>query len=212
LAILVIFVLVILWAAVLVPPILRSRAESAGTLGGISDFFGRMREGLGGHRGGGEAAGMPALQPIIGPISPYGAPNAYGNVSSAAPVGPVRVPGGMSPGQRRRRDVLVGLLAAAGLTFLMAAFSSGMMFWVLHLLCDILLAGYIYALLQMKSRNASASGERRAAPAVHPGPVVPSLPNVHDLTARRFPPAIAPSRVEAPREATVLALRRSASW
>ena len=209
-AIFVIFVLAILWAAVLVPPILRSRAESAGTLGGISDFFGRMREGLGGHRAGGSDPSMPALQPIIGPISPYGAPSPYGNASPSAPVGPVRVPGGMSPGQRRRRDVLVGLLAASGLTFLMAAFSSGMTFWVLHLLADVLLVGYVYLLLQMKAR--SSSGERRAAPTVHPGPVVPSLPNVHDLTARRFPPAMAPSRVEGPREATVLALRRSASW
>ncbi|MEX0665818.1 MAG: hypothetical protein WD598_13770 [Acidimicrobiia bacterium] len=203
-AILVILVLAILWAAVLVPPILRSRAES-GAAGGISDFFGRMREGLG-HRAHGGDPSLPALQPIMGPVSPMGgSPMMY----PGAPVGPVQVPGGMSPAQRRRRDVLVGLLGAVGITLVMALFSSGVAFWVLHLLADVLLVGYVYLLLQRKAR--SRGGERRPMPA-RPGPVVPNFPNVHDLTARRFPPATAPSRVEAPREATVLALRRSASW
>jgi hypothetical protein len=205
LAILVIFVLAILWAAVLVPPILRSRAES-GAAGGISDFFGRLRDGLG-HRGHGGDPSLPPLQPIMGPVgSPYG----MGMHGGPAPVGPVRVPGGMSPQQRRRRDVLVILLGAVGITFLMAAFSSGIAFWVVHLLTDLLTAGYVFLLLRLKSRNGTV--ERRPMPAARPGPVVPALPNVHDLTARRFPPATATSRMEAPREATVLALRRSASW
>jgi hypothetical protein len=203
LAILVILVLAVLWAAVLVPPILRSRAES-GAAGGISDFFGRMREGLG-HRAHGGDPMMPALQPIMGPVSPMGGSPGY----SSAPLGPVQVPGGMTPAQRRRRDVLVGLLGAVGITLVMALFSSGIAFWVLHLLADAMLAGYVYLLLQLKARASGA--ERRPMPA-RPGPAVPNLPNVHDLTARRFPPATAPSRVEAPQEATVLALRRSASW
>lgn len=203
-AILVILVLAILWAAVLVPPILRSRAES-GAAGGISDFFGRMREGLG-HRAHGHDPALPALQPMMGPVGPMGgAPGTY----AGAPLGPVRVPGGMTPAQRRRRDVLVGLLGASAITLVMAMFSSGLAFWVLHLLADVLLVGYVYLLLQLKARAGGV--ERRPVPA-RPGPVVPTLPNVHDLTARRFPPATAPSRMEAPREATVLALRRSASW
>ena len=204
-AIVVILVLAVLWAAVLVPPILRSRAES-GAAGGISDFFGRMREGLG-HRGHGGDPALSPLQPIMGPVGPMGGPvHPY----SSAPVGPVRVPGAMSPAQRRRRDVLVGLLGFVAITLVMALFSSGVAFWVLHLLADVLLFGYVYMLLQLKARS-SAGVERRPVPA-RPGPVVPSLPNVHDLTARRFPPATASSRVEMPGEATVLALRRSASW
>ena len=203
-AVVVILVLAVLWAAVLVPPILRSRAES-GAAGGISDFFGRMRDGLGHRANGGDPALSP-LQPIMGPVGPMGGPvDPY----SSAPVGPIHVPGAMSPAQRRRRDVLVGLLGAVAITLVMALFSSGLAFWVLHLVADVLLFGYVYMLLQLKARNGGA--ERRPMPA-RQGPVAPSLPNVHDLTARRFPPATAPSRVEVPGEATVLALRRSASW
>ena len=109
-----------------------------------------------------------------------------------------------------------GLLALAAITGLMAVMSSGMMFWAIHLIADVALVAYIYALLQFKAR-ASVGAERRPAqarprhqmPTIHP---IPAFPNVHDLTARRFPPATAMAPVEAPREATVLALRRSASW
>ena len=199
-AILVILVLAILWAAVLVPPILRSRAEG-GTTGGVSDFFGRLRDGLGGGRGHGDA--LPALQPIIGPMG-----NPVGPVTNgAAPLGPVRVPGAMSPAQRRRRDVLVGLLGLAALMFLMAAFSGSMIFWVLHLLADVALGVYVYMLLQIKSRNTAS--KPRQQPIIPAEAVPPVLPNVHDLAARRFPPAT--QNVE--RGGRVLAFRRSAtSW
>jgi len=207
LAIVVVLVLGVLWAAVLLPPILRSRAES-GAAGGISDFFGRLRDGLG-HRAHGDA-GLHPLQPIVGPVNPMGGPTGP-TASYQAPMGPVHVPGGMSPQQRRRRDVLVILLAAVGLTLLMALFSGTIAFWVVQLLSDVLLGAYVYLLLQMKARNRGTEQRPAAFPA-HPGPVVPALPNVHDLTARRFPPATAASRVEAPGEVTVLALRRSASW
>ena len=130
--------------------------------------------------------------------------------------GPVHMSGVMSPVQRRRRDILVGMLGLVGITFLMAVMSSGVMFWAFHVIADIALVGYIFALLQFKAR-AGAGAERRPAqarprqqmPTIQP---IPAFPNVHDLTARRFPPATAMVPVEAPREATVLALRRSASW
>ena len=202
-AILVILVLAILWGAVLIPPILRSRNESGGP-SGVGDFLGRLREGLG--RGRMADPSLPALQPIMGPVG-----QAAGS-GGMPPVGPVRVPGAMTPQQRRRRDVLVALLAASALTFLFFAFSSSMVFLVLHVMADVLLGAYVYLLLQLKARNGQV--ERRPQPRRLPQParVGPGLPNVHDLTARRFPPATSVSHVEAPREATVLALRRSASW
>ena len=204
-AIFVILILGILWAAVLVPPILRSRNDAGAGLG-ISDVFSRMREGLG-HRGHGVDPSLPPLQPIMGPIGPMGGPP--GQIGGQ--LGPVRVSGSMSPAQRRRRDVLVGILAAVGVTLLMAMFSSGVTFWVLNLLADAALVGYVYLLLQMKAR-AGGAVERRPMQPARPGPVAHSMPNVHDLTARRFPPATSEAPVEGPREATVLALRRSASW
>ena len=202
-AILVILVLAILWAAVLLPPILRSRNESGGP-SGVGDFLGKLREGLG--RGRMADPSLPALQPIMGPVGGTTGPG------SMPPVGPVRVPGGMTPQQRRRRDVLVALLAASGLTFLMFLFSQSIAMLVLHFLADVMLGGYVYLLLQFKARNGHA--ERRPQPQrrAQPARLGPALPNVHDLTARRFPPATSVSHVEAPREATVLALRRSASW
>jgi hypothetical protein len=205
LAILVILILAILWAAVLVPPILRSRNDAGAGLG-ISDVFGRLREGLG-HRGHGGDPSLPPLQPIMGPVGGMsGPPGPMGQM------GPVRVTGSMSPIQRRRRDILVGILGLAGVTLLMALFSTGIMFWVLHLLADLALAGYVYMLLQFKARAGGGAERRPAQPLHRPVPAVPSYPNVHDLTARRFPPATSVAPVEGPREATVLALRRSASW
>jgi hypothetical protein len=198
LAILVILVLAILWGAVLLPPILRSR-EGSGRPTGVVDFFDRLREGLGRTRS--SDPSLPPLQPIMGPIGS----------GAGSPAGPVRVPGGMTPQQRRRRDVLVGLLAASGLTFMMALFAGNMPFWVMHLLADMLLVGYVYLLLRFKARaGVGARTQRPANVPVHLAMPVSSMPNVHDLTARRFPPATV--NVEAPREATVLALRRSASW
>jgi hypothetical protein len=145
----------------------------------------------------------------MGPIG--GAP--LGNVpaSSATPIGPVRVPGAMSPAQRRRRDVLVLMLGIVAIMFLMGIMSGSMVVWVLQVLADVLLGAYVWMLLRLKARNAS----RRPQPQVEPqrplmAPVSSSLPNVHDLTARRFPAATAP--IDAHRGAKVLALRRSASW
>jgi hypothetical protein len=198
-AILVILVLAILWAAVLLPPILRSRSEAGSSPGGVGDFLGKLRSGLGhGHQ---SDTGLPPLQPLMGPI---GTP-----ATTAPPLGPVQAsrPGGMSPTQRRRRDVLIGLLAAAGLTFLMAFFAGSMMFWVLNLLADALLGGYVYLLLQLKSR------QQLRTPAARPmGMGMPlGATNVHSLDSVRQRQPM-PSHVEAPRGATVLALRRTASW
>jgi len=213
LAILVILVLAIMWAAVLLPPILRARAEGAGAVSGVSDFFGRLREGLG--RGRSADPSLPPLQPIMGPIGSGpigGSPMGGGPMNGApmSPVGPVRVPGAMTPAQRRRRDVLVLLLGFAGIMLLMGVMSGSMIVWVIQVLADLMIGAYVYMLLQLKARNA----ERR--PQAQPqrpivAPVNSSLPNVHDLTARRFPPAAAP--MDAHRGANVLALRRSAtSW
>ena len=205
-AILVILVLAILWAAVLIPPILRSRAEGVGGVSGVSDFFGRLREGLG--RGRLADPSLPPLQPIMGPIG--GGPLGSGPMTQE-PIGPVRVPGAMTPQQRRRRDVLVGLLGFAGIMFLMAIMSGSMIVWIIQLVADLMIVAYVYMLLQLKARNAASRPQPQVQPQVPlMAPVTGALPNVHDLTARRFPPATMPAPH---REAKVLALRRSAtSW
>jgi len=193
-AILVILVLAVLWAAVLLPPILRSRNESGASPGGIGDFVGKLREGLGQGR-----QSDSSLPPIMGPI---------GGPMPSMPVGPVRSSGGggMSPTQRRRRDILIGLMAGAGLTFVMAFLAGSMLFWVLNLLADALLGGYIYLLLQYKARRQMVGQSTRPV-----GQPLHMPTNVHSIDAVRTTQPM-PSHVEAPREATVLALRRTASW
>ena len=218
-AILVILVLGALWAAVLLPPILRSRNESGAPSGGIGDFVDRLRSGLGAGRG--RDAGLPALTPIMGPIGgpmaggqPLGVPG-LDQHSPNTPMGPVRVPGTMSETQRRRRDVLLGLTGGVALTGLMALFGGSMMFWVLNLLADALLGGYVYLLLQLKAKNAHAAGERRPTPAPRQAIEQPQMPvpqNVSQLRPRPATSSVTASRVDAPHEATVLALRRTASW
>ncbi len=180
-AILVILILLALWGAVLLPPILRARAESGSAPGGIGDFVGRLRSGLG--QGRHHDGALPPLQPIMGPV---------GGPSPALGTG-MRAPGGMSQMQRRRRDVLIGLLAAAGLTFLMAFMAGSIVFWVFQLLADALLAGYVYLLLQAQGEAPAAppAVATRAAPDPDAGPEqrAPSRPDApphrRDPVARR---------------------------
>jgi len=182
LAILVILLLVVLWAAVLVPPILRSRSQS--TLGGVGDFMARLGS-IGRHESRrstprgmlGSSAGL--LGPrAIEPIAP--------------PVRHMRIPGAMSPTQKRRRDVLVVLLCGVGFTFLLAFVGHSMMLWFLQLAADALLAGYIFLLLQFKAR----AREQRT--------------KVSYIERPR--PVMAPVRADMTDPSSVLVLRRSASY
>jgi hypothetical protein len=233
LAILVILILAILWAAVLLPPILRSRNGSAGGGAGIGDFVARLGA-FAGHRG--KSGGMMPLSPIMGPVG--GGGNGHGlngsslkgnghhfngsfnggplngaalnghaingngngngiglNGNGIGPAGPVRVPSSMTPAQRRRRDILIGVLAAAGLTFCLALFTRSVAFWMLNLLADGLLAGYVYMLIQLTQR----SSERQTK--VRPLHGVPTAI-----------PVYSEAHVDPPREAQVLVLRKTGSY
>ena len=207
LAILVILVLGILWAAVLVPPILRSRSAAGAAPSGIGDFVARLRSGLG-ATGGTRHGDLPSLQPIMAPLGPTNGSMHQGSI----PVGPVQVPGGMTPTQRRRRDVLIGLAGAVGVTFLMALMAGSPVVWLLQLVADGLLGGYIYLLLQFKARNV-ASGASGNSSVSRPAGQPLAAPNFSNVTpfARRQPQVVL-SHVDVPREASVLALRRTASW
>ena len=88
----------------------------------------------------------------------------------------------------RRRNILKGLLAASGVTLLMA-FGLGGSFFFLHLLCDLALGGYVYMLLHVQRSQAEREikvaflphGGQGAAPSAlleqsggfHPGALPP---------------------------------------
>ena len=182
-AVVVILVLAILWAAVLLPPILRARAEGGGSgvNGGVAEVMSMFTSAVDRVRG--SEPDLPPVQPLIGPVGPMGG------------FGSMRLPGGMTPSQRRRRDVLVGLLCAVGITLVMALFSGGsIVFVALHLITDVLLGGYVYLLLQLKARDQ----ERRSK-------VRPLEP-----TTRRLGPVM-PLPDTGPGSEPALALRRTAT-
>lgn len=156
-AILVILVLVVLWAAVLVPPILRSR--NSGGHHGVSDFMDSLRS-LG-HRG--HHAKSPSM---------LGGPVLHGPVSGPPPVRATRPagaspmqyrplpsgPAGMSPMQRRRRNVLMVLAGGVGLTFLLALMMRSGFAYLLFLVALGALGGYCYLLVQMKNHGGAMRG------------------------------------------------------
>lgn len=175
-AILVILVLVVLWAAVLVPPILRSRNSSG--IGGVSDFMDHLRSLGGRHSGPRHTFGGPVLHgPVGGP--PLGATRGP-RPPIAPPLAYRPMPGGISPMQRRRRNVLTVLAAAAGLTFLFALMAQSLAFWALFLVAVGALGGYCYLLRQFKHQRAAARYEAPKRVFATPIALADDVPKVGD--------------------------------
>ncbi len=146
----VLLILAVLWAAVLVPPALRSRSE--GRRGEPIGPLNLRRRGVG--------LGSTADRPLVGRGGIPGAfrPAAFPRRTGApATRASGRPPGEMTPAQRRRRDVLAILFSGAGLTLVLAAFTGMILLWLVHGVADVLLAGYLYLLVQMKPRAPRAA-------------------------------------------------------
>ena len=78
-----------------------------------------------------------------------------------------------------------------------------------RIVVDCALGGYVFLLRQIKARNLERRSKVRPIDAAFSGPMAAS--NVTPFARRAYAPAHR-SHVEAPREATILALRRTASW
>lgn len=159
-AILVILVLVVLWAAVLIPPILRSR--NSGGHHGVSDFMDSLRS-LG-HRGSHHKSSSMLGGPVLhGPMS---GPPPVARGPRQQPLAPPMqyrpMPGGVSPMMRRRRNVLFGLAGAVAFTFLVALVMRSPFAYLLFFVAVAALGTYCYALVQIKNHG---SLTRSAAPA-----------------------------------------------
>lgn len=134
----VLILLAIVWAIVLVPPLVRNRADlRPGS--SVSSFrqdlavIGRTTP---------TSSFRPSSLPGVGPVLPSG-PSARG----AAPL--AGTPSGRAAARKRRRDVLFALGGVAGFTFLLALAFGGPLLLV-HLVADVALAGYLYLLVQMR--------------------------------------------------------------
>lgn len=131
----VLILLAIVWAIVLVPPLVRNRADlRPGS--SVSSF--RQDLAVIGRASPTSTLRPPSL-PSVGPRTPA--------ARSGAPLS--GTPGGRAAARKRRRDVLFTLGGVAGFTFLLALAFGGPMV-MLHVVADLALAGYVYLLVQMR--------------------------------------------------------------
>lgn len=165
----VLVILAIIWVAVLVPPAIRARAE-ARPADSISAFrrqlsvLHRTRPGSRGRGMGPDSWGPTSAVPSA-VAALHRRP--IGTVSQLRPARPgassFQVAAARSRTLRRRRDVLVALLASSGATLLLAFVGLGMMLWV-NLLVDACLVGYVTLLIRQRNLAAERDMKVRFLP------------------------------------------------
>jgi hypothetical protein len=133
---LVLFILAVIWAAVLLPPYLQNRSESR-PADSISSFQRQL-----------SVLERRAGTSTAGPAPSRSAAAAPARTSLIAPARMSR-----AAARKRRRDVLFTLLASAVLTFPLAVIMGGPV-WGLQLLCDLMLVGFVVLLVQSQQRMA----------------------------------------------------------
>ena len=136
---LVLVILAAIWAAVLLPPFLQSRSENR-PADSISTFRNQLHVLEQRSTGTGPSLGRPASVRPTGSVGGF-APNPY-----ARPVDRARL--ARIDAKKRRRDILVTLLAAAGLTLVLSLVLPAV--FMLHLVIDVLLAAYVALLVRQR--------------------------------------------------------------
>jgi hypothetical protein len=171
LAIPVLLILAVLWAAVLVPPVLRSRTESR--RGGISELqsgLGTLNRRRSSIRSMGARGGRAPLRTVPSPRAPRSHPGARSALPSGA----------MTPAQKRRRDVVVILVVAVIVSLALAVLVSPML-WIVQGVADALLGVYLYLLVLRRRGSLASHGDADfwgSGPASPPRPVALAHPRV----------------------------------
>ena len=175
-AIPVLLILAVLWAAVLVPPVLRSRSETRrGTVGDFTSRLGALNRLPSASRSTDAQRERP-LQAV---------PNARA------------APAQVTPAQKRRRDVLIVLGGGAIVTLLLAVVARSPLLWASNIAADVLLAAYLSLFFLLKHRSSPSASSTGAWPASDPSsrpmslahPQVPARPELAP-----FPQAAPPLR------------------
>ena len=165
-AITVLLILAAMWAAVLLPPILRARTvqRSGDTIGDFSHRLSALGRRTGRRHAGNDVRGridsLARLQ--SGPVS--------GSTAPGAPAVPIARPGEMTPMQRRRRDVLLSLAGATVGTFLLAVVTGAAIVWFAWFLAAAATGGYVWLLLRMKQQASERTQKVRFLDARRPMP------------------------------------------
>ena len=149
-AIPVLLILAVLWAAVLIPPLFKARSERrrGDSIGDFSYKLGVI------GRTGGHTASRPVPPDPMSIVGTTGAPRPRIGVA----------PTGMTRAQRRRRDILVGLLGATVVTLVAALLTGSTTMWVVQLVADALLLTYVVLLVRMRSLAAEQRVKVRYLP------------------------------------------------
>jgi hypothetical protein len=142
-------ILGLIWAAVLLPPYLQNRREHRP--GDSIASFRHQLSVLERATPEGRARSMSRIDASHYDSPRYSPPvTAYARRAAGRPA-PVAVR--RSDVRRRRRDVFVSLLAAVGVTFLLAVAMGGMV-WMLHLVVDLAFVGFTTMLVKLQQESA----------------------------------------------------------
>lgn len=180
-AIPVLLILAVLWAAVLVPPVLRSRSESR--RGDMADFTFRL-DALTGSRSSRRSNGSNPGRSLHAVPDFRFAPARSEDVEGRPRNGTRR-----SAAQRRRRNVLMILGGAVVASLLLVLVLGSPILWMAQVLADLMLAIYLFLLILMRRRSLAAfqmdldtwpPAPRSTAPVAHPG--VPQRPELAPLS------------------------------
>lgn len=149
----VLLVLAVIWAAVLVPPMWRSRTDGR-PADSIKQFHRHLRV-LNGTEPHGYSRALTANPgtPVVT------APMSYRRTSGMRPSADLR----RRRSIERRRNVLFTLIGVAAGTLVLGILGLKMM-WAFHLATDALLAGYVMLLARMRSMNAEREMKLRYLP------------------------------------------------
>ena len=149
----VLFILAAMWAAVLLPPWLRNRTESR-----PADSIVSFRKQLSVLER--TTPGTTVAAPVtrIGALSHLPAPAAEG------------APFSLREAQKRRRDILFGLLAAMGGSLLIGLLPGLQVMLGLHLVLDVLFVAYVALLVQARKAAEERAMKVRYLPGAVGGP------------------------------------------
>jgi hypothetical protein len=182
--VLVLVILGLIWAAVLLPPYLQNRREHR-----PGDSIASFRHQLAVIERAtpeGRARSTTRLEPRFD--APRFAPthSAYAPVRTQRPVSPAarRPVNPQAEIRKRRKDVFLTLLGAAGVTFLLALVMGGSV-WMLQLLADVALVGYVGLLVRFQQVASERDIKVRFLDANQGQPHLRSVPSMDQQLLRR---------------------------